>query len=737
MKVIDVIKDAKKTLFSFEILPPLKGKRIESIYEGIETLMEFDPKVINGTYPREEYVYKKREKGYLEKIAIRKRPGTDGICAAIINRYNVEAVPHLICGGFSKEETENALIESRYKYQTIFDNVSDGLIYLNTRGKILNVNEHCLELYGGSSEELVGKHFTKLGFISQKSVPALKKSLKLALTQERFTSDFEFVNKKGIKRYLECSTTRIWENDKVSGLIVAARDISERKIGERALRESEEKWRSLTENSPEHIMLMDLDYNIKFINHTVPDLTKEEVIGRCCLDFMAPQSQSIAETAFENVIISGESDTFETMYVSKSGEQRFFGVHVSAIKNSHGKITALISASHDISKRKQREQALAASESRYRNLIEHAPVGIHEIDLDGKILSMNSTGLGMLTVKSIEEVLHKKYLQTIHKKDRPRIERLMQQAFAGAPSQFEFSGTGETGSRLFSSSFIPIPGADGEVIRIMGISRDITAQKRAERAVLESEQKFRTITTDSLDGITVADLDGNYIFVNPTFCKMVGYSQEELLRLKVFDMRGPSQKKSVFGEAKKTDSSTFQVYLKRKDGSEFVSEILGKPIQFNGEECVLGIVRDITERVKVEERIRASESSLKEAQQLAKLGNWELDLRTNELTWSDEVYRIFEVDPKSFGATYEAFLENIHQDDREMVDRAYTDSLKNRTPYEIVHRLLLNDEQIKYVQERCETIYDNNNKPLRSVGTVQDINDRKLAEEALSESENR
>lgn len=115
MKVIDHINNAKgKTLFSFEILPPLKGKSIQSIYDGIEPLMEFDPKFVNVTYHREEYIYKTRENGLLEKISIRKRPGTVGICAAIINKYNVDAVPHLICGGFSKEETENALIDLHF-----------------------------------------------------------------------------------------------------------------------------------------------------------------------------------------------------------------------------------------------------------------------------------------------------------------------------------------------------------------------------------------------------------------------------------------------------------------------------------------------------------------------------------------------------------------------------------------------------------------------------------------------
>lgn len=114
MKVIDHINSAEDTLFSFEILPPLKGVNIQSIYDGIDPLMEFKPKYINVTYHREEFIYKERENGLLEKIAIRKRPGTVGICAAIMNKYHVDAVPHLICGGFSREETENALIDLHF-----------------------------------------------------------------------------------------------------------------------------------------------------------------------------------------------------------------------------------------------------------------------------------------------------------------------------------------------------------------------------------------------------------------------------------------------------------------------------------------------------------------------------------------------------------------------------------------------------------------------------------------------
>ncbi|MFL5728317.1 MAG: methylenetetrahydrofolate reductase, partial [Cytophagaceae bacterium] len=114
MKITEHIKNAKKTLFSFEILPPLKGQDINSLFGAIEPLMEFKPPFIDVTYHREEFVYKNRENGLLEKKTTRKRPGTVGICAAIMNRYHVDAVPHIICGGFSKEETENALIDLNF-----------------------------------------------------------------------------------------------------------------------------------------------------------------------------------------------------------------------------------------------------------------------------------------------------------------------------------------------------------------------------------------------------------------------------------------------------------------------------------------------------------------------------------------------------------------------------------------------------------------------------------------------
>ena len=115
MKVCEHLKKANgKTLFTIEILPPLKGENIRSLFDNIDPLMEFKPPFIDVTYHREEYVYKKMPSGLLEKRTTRKRPGTVGICAAIQNNYKIDTVPHIICGGFTREETENALIDLHF-----------------------------------------------------------------------------------------------------------------------------------------------------------------------------------------------------------------------------------------------------------------------------------------------------------------------------------------------------------------------------------------------------------------------------------------------------------------------------------------------------------------------------------------------------------------------------------------------------------------------------------------------
>ncbi|MDP2109731.1 MAG: EAL domain-containing protein [Thiobacillus sp.] len=148
-------------------------------------------------------------------------------------------------------------------------------------------------------------------------------------------------------------------------------------------------------------------------------------------------------------------------------------------------------------------------------------------------------------------------------------------------------------------------------------------------------------------------------------------------------------------------------------------------------EFIVCVGTDVTEKQLAEATLKESARRLNEAQRIAQVGSWELDLTSGKLTWSDQIFRIFEIDQTAFDASYEAFLKTIHPEDREWVNQAYTDSVAARTPYDIAHRLLMPDGRIKWVNERCETHYDEQGKAFRSTGTVQDITELKLAEESL------
>ena len=145
---------------------------------------------------------------------------------------------------------------------------------------------------------------------------------------------------------------------------------------------------------------------------------------------------------------------------------------------------------------------------------------------------------------------------------------------------------------------------------------------------------------------------------------------------------------------------------------------------------------EISQHKQTEEELRNSEYKLKEAQQIAHIGHWELDILLNKLFWSDQIYHIFDLEPREFGASYEAFLMNIHPDDRVFVNEVYTNSLKIKKPYDIIHRLLLKNGTIKHVRERCETEYDEHGTPIRSFGTIQDITEHFLAEEKIKQLNN-
>ncbi|WP_373018743.1 PAS domain S-box protein [Thiomicrorhabdus sp.] len=184
----------------------------------------------------------------------------------------------------------------------------------------------------------------------------------------------------------------------------------------------------------------------------------------------------------------------------------------------------------------------------------------------------------------------------------------------------------------------------------------------------------------------------------------------------------------------KHDSEAFDWTFETSDGSTFSRQVLFDKVHLNGKKYILERICQDSE-TDYRSFNNVSTIRMNASENLASLGSWELDLNSNKLWWSDEIFRIFEIDPKQFEASYEAFINAIHPDDRDAVDKAYKDSLENHTGYQTEHRLLFKDGRIKYVEERCNHQFDASGKPIRSNGIVQDITQRKQVEILLQESE--
>jgi PAS domain S-box-containing protein len=285
---------------------------------------------------------------------------------------------------------------------------------------------------------------------------------------------------------------------------------------------------------------------------------------------------------------------------------------------------------------------------------------------------------------------------------------------------------------------IGIYNPEGEPAYLLGVSIDISEQKRIA-AALQSERDFATSLVNMAPVIVLMlGKDGEIQFVNPYFEQLSGYRLEEVRGKNWFSTFIPgydqARIRQLFQDAAHGMPAHGNINsIVVRSGAEIEVEWSDQPMYDSQENmtAILAIGQDVTARNLMEQALISSTTRLKEAQRIAQLGSWELNVLTGELIWSDEIFRLFEIDKSRFSANYEAFLQAIHPDDREKVNRAYTESLKDRKPYEIVHRLLMSDGRIKWVQEMCESEFDADNKPLRSIGTVQDITERKQIEELL------
>lgn len=347
--------------------------------------------------------------------------------------------------------------------------------------------------------------------------------------------------------------------------------------------------------------------------------------------------------------------------------------------------------------------------------------------------------------------------QRVHPDDLPRVKEELSAALKG-DKPFDTSlrilwGNGEV--RYLKADARVEWNDQGEAVRVIGVNYDITPLRRVEEEIRHSRQLLANVLQAASDfSIIATDPDGLITIFNSGAERMLGYSADEMVGKQTpaiihlqseVEARG-NELSAESGEviegfrvfvtmAERMGSERREWTYLHKDGRHIPVSLVVSVMRGDDGNVVgyLGVAQDITQRKQIEATLRDGRERLNEAQRIAKVGSWSLDLRNNHLEWSDEIYRIFEIDPNNFEASYGAFIQAIHPEDRELVNKAYKDSLFNHQPYEIDHRLLMADGRVKYVQERGETLFEDDDTPILSRGTMQDITLIKQVEMAREE----
>lgn len=383
----------------------------------------------------------------------------------------------------------------------------------------------------------------------------------------------------------------------------------------------------------------------------------------------------------------------------------------------------------------------AAPERWYRNLIDSASEGLAVVNPDG-LLTYTNLRLAKILGCSSKELLGHSVFEFVRERERPTAEALFRRRRRRFIPQFELCLRKANGSEFWAAiSSSPLFNDDGEYVGTLGCVVDVTERRRAEAAVRAEEAKFRGLLEAAPDAIVIVNSAGQIEIVNAQAEAVLGYRRDELMGQKV-EVLVPER----FREQHARDRAAYmahprnrpmgihlELYARRKDAQEIPVEISLSPLHAAEGLLITASIRDLTERNRIASAFRRSEAGLREAQQIAHLGNWEWDIRSGECSWSDEVYRIFALDPKQFHPTYDAFLGRVHPEDRERVARGVDAALQQGEPFRLEHRIILPDGTERTVDEQGAVTRDEAGHPVRMLGVVQDITERKQAEDERKE----
>ncbi len=523
---------------------------------------------------------------------------------------------------------------------------------------------------------------------------------------------------------------------------VAFEDVTARKQAEEALAGERQLLRTVIDHLPDAVYAKDVHGRKTLANRADLDnigLSEEQVLGKTDAEMFPPEIATYFEADDQRVISTGQPImNREEFLVNRDDRQLWQLTSKLPLKNAAGQIIGLVGIGRNVTAQRQVEQTLRQSETRYRTLFEamQEAFALHEIIIDEqgvpcdyRFLQVNPA-FEKLTGLRAAEVVGRTVLEVMPQTEPYWIETYSRVALTGEPAEFEnFSAVLQKYYQVIA--FSPMAG------QFATIFVDATERRQAELALRESEERYRMIFQDSPLGIFRSTFQGRFITVNPALAAMLGYgSPEEVLReiqdidRQIYIRRHVRQ--DIVARQLNSPGVTRHVnHYRRKDGSEFVANLYlktaldaqGRPV------CLEGIVEDITERIKAEEALRQSEATLNEAQEIADVGSYIWDLRTDALEWSRHMFVIAGLDLETFdGNLQDTIAHLIHPDDVASVQEQIAAMTAQGRTWPMEFRLVRPNGEIRWLRSRSRFELDDDGRPIRAIGVHYDVTERQKLE---------
>jgi PAS domain S-box-containing protein len=628
---------------------------------------------------------------------------------------------------------ERAFRQPEEHWRSLLENIPDTVVTLDRDGTILFINRTAP---GFAEEDVVGT--SAFDYLPPEHHDTVKQGLKRVFEAgEVDRYEIPGPGPFGRTSWYLSRVGPVMRDGKVIAAAVIATDVTEQKRAEDALRESEEKWRSLIENAPDIVASVDSDGRILSTNRTVPGITEDDVVGHPVFDFMPADHHGPMRQALQQVFQTGKPAHFEAAGLGPLGTTSWYETRIGPVILD-GKVTAATLIATDVTARRRAEQELRKSEQRYRDIVEDINEIIYELDPSGRITYM-SPAVEHLSGFAPSEMTGRHFSEFIHPDDVSNLVRSFQQDQTDLIERAnEYRTISKSGETIWIRSHGRLVLEGGRVVGYRGILVDISERRQAEEALRESEERFRSAFQHAATGIALVTPGGRLLQVNRACWETLGYSEQELTSTTWQALTHADDLETTQGHVRRVlagESDFFELEKRfmHKDGrvmwghviSSLVRDSDGTPSYF------ITQIQDITERKHTEHALRQSEAKFRTLAETTPVVTCILqDMRMRYVSPAVETLtgysseELLEMD----------FLEVVHPDYRELVrERGPARQRGEQSPQGYEIKIVTKSGDERWLALAGSAI-EFEGKPA-VVGTGLDVTERKRAEEALKQRE--